>query len=116
MMTMIEYSHQAVEDLKQIQSRIKVNWGDESATKILQNIFVQINRLKQFPFSGTNLAEMIDVPTNYRYIYVEKNYVFYYIDSDKVRIVRILNERQDFLYQLFERDLKSVDEEYNDQE
>lgn len=115
-MTMIEYSHQAVEDLKQIQSRIKVNWGDESAAKILQNLFVQINRLEQFPLSGVNLGEMIDVSTNYRYIYVEKNYIFYHIDSEKVRIVRILNERQDFLYQLFGHDVKSVDEEHNDQE
>lgn len=110
-MTMVEYSYQAVEDLKQIQSRIKANWGDDIATEILQKLFVQIKRLKQVPLSGVNLGEIIDMPTNYRYIFVEKNYIFYYIDSDEIRIVRILNEHQDFVYQLFGHDVKSIEEE-----
>lgn len=44
---------------------------------------------------------MIDVPTKYRYILSEKNYIFYYLEADKIRIVRVLNELQDYIQQLF---------------
>ncbi len=45
---------------------------------------------------------MIEVPTDYRYLFTEKNYVFYYLEADKIRVVRILNEQQDYMVQLFE--------------
>ena len=44
---------------------------------------------------------MIGVPTKYRYIFSEKNYIFYYLEADKIRIVRVLNELQDYMEQLF---------------
>lgn len=50
---------------------------------------------KQF---GENL---IEYPTDYRYLVVRPNYVFYRIEKDMVKIIRILNEKQDFLQILF---------------
>ena len=38
---------------------------------------------------------------NHKYIVVEKNYVFYRIEEDYVRIIRVLNEREDFMRILF---------------
>lgn len=54
-----------------------------------------------------------DVPTEYRYLFSEKNYVFYHLEFDKVRIVRVLNEQQDFMQQLFGIGSDS-DEDYNE--
>ena len=112
-MASIEYSPQAIEDLKELERRIKDDCGEKAASKKTRKLFTEISRLKQFPFSGVNLGGMIDVPTNYRYNFVEKNYVFNYIESQNVWIVRILDARQDFMYQLFGHDLKSTDEENN---
>ena len=44
---------------------------------------------------------MIDYPTDYHYLVVKPNYIFYRIENDTVRIIRILNEKQDLLQILF---------------
>ena len=41
------------------------------------------------------------MPTEYRHLFSAKKYVFYHLEFDKVRIVRVLNEQQDFMQQLF---------------
>jgi plasmid stabilization system protein ParE len=48
-----------------------------------------------------DLGKVIEVSTDYRYLFTEKNYVFYYLEADKIRVVRILNEQQDYMMQLF---------------
>lgn len=47
------------------------------------------------------LGKLIGVQSDYRYIFTEKNYVFYRVEYDKVQIVRVLNEYQDYMKQLF---------------
>lgn len=106
-MSKIRYSPEALNDLKEIQHILKENWGDELASKIIQGLFIQVNRLDQFPLSGVNLGKLIDVSTDYRYIFTEKNYVFYHVHDGEIRIVRILNERQNYLQHLFELDSES---------
>lgn len=100
-MAIIEYSPAAVKDLQQIRNRILSNWGDDTAKKVLKKITMDIRRLDQYPLSGANLGKLIDISTSYRYIFSEKNYVFYHVEGTNIRIVRILNERQDFLRHLF---------------
>ena len=55
---------------------------------------------------------MIDYPTDYHYLVVKPNYVFYRIKCDTVRVIRILNENQDFLQILF--GISSMSEEGED--
>ncbi len=38
----------------------------------------------------------------YRYLVSKRNYVFYRLKFDKIRIIRVLNETQDYMEQLFE--------------
>lgn len=45
--------------------------------------------------------QMFGVTSDYRYIFVAKNYVFYKIESDCIRIIDIYNEKEDFLWVLF---------------
>lgn len=42
-----------------------------------------------------------DYDTEYRYIYTNRNYAFYRIDDDVIRIIRVLDARRDFLNILF---------------
>ena len=58
-------------------------------------------QLERFPEEGPRLDELIGYPTDYRYLVVKPNYVFYRIEGDTVRVIRILSERQDFLQILF---------------
>lgn len=110
-MANIEYSPQALEDLLLLREYISTEWGEKVAEKILSKIIKDIRRLEQFPLSGINLGKIIDVPTDYRFLFSEKNYIFYHLEFDKVRIVRVLNEKQDYMQQVFGISLES-DEDY----
>jgi len=113
-MLRIQYSPMALKDLQDIDAYIKVNWGEEISKQILKKITTDIRRLELYPESGVSLANMIHVPTEYRYMYTQKNYVFYYLESETVRIVRVLNEQQDYLLQLFGTNLESIENNQKD--
>ena len=44
---------------------------------------------------------MFDVVSDYRYIFVSKNYVFYRIEEKYIRIIKLYHEKEDFMWQLF---------------
>ncbi|HML36873.1 MAG TPA: type II toxin-antitoxin system RelE/ParE family toxin [Bacillota bacterium] len=100
-MPKIEYAPKALEDLQRIQKYIADNWGKNVAERVLKRITSDIKRLEQYPVSGMDLGKMIDAPTEYRYLFSEKNYVFYRLEPDNIRVIRILNELQDYMEQLF---------------
>ncbi|NLO10530.1 MAG: type II toxin-antitoxin system RelE/ParE family toxin [Clostridiales bacterium] len=106
-MANIEYSPKAQEDLQSLREYVIENWGESAAERILRKITSDIRRLDKYPLLGVSLAKQIDNPTDYRYIFTEKNYVFYHIELDIIRIVRILNEQQDYMMQLFGSSSKS---------
>lgn len=97
----VKYSPKALEDLHRIKSHITENFGDEVAKKVLTKITTNVRRLEKFSASGIMLAGVIDVPTDYLYLFIEKDYVFYRIDGEAVHIVRVLNEQQDYMQILF---------------
>lgn len=100
-MSNIQYSPMALKDLQHLSEHISVNWGEDVAKSVLRKITSDIKRLKQFPLSGVDLGKVINVPTDYRYLFSEKNYVFYHQVFEQVRIVRVLNEQQDLMQHLF---------------
>lgn len=110
-MSRVEYSPQSLEDLKLLQEYISASWGENVSKKILTKITSDIRRLELFPVSGVDLAKIISITTDYRYLYSEKNYVFYRLELDRVLIVRVLNDRQDYLLQLFGANSTSDDEQ-----
>ena len=57
--------------------------------------------METFPEEDPCLEDLIEYPTDYHYLVVKPNYIFYRIDDDIVRIIRILNDKQDFLQILF---------------
>ena len=44
---------------------------------------------------------MFDVASDYRYIFVPKNYVFYRIEERYIQIINLYHEKEDFMWQLF---------------
>lgn len=101
-MPKLEYSPMALEDLQHIRDYIIVNWGENVARKILKKLTSDIRKLEEYPLLGVDLGKIIEIPTDYRYLFSEKNYVFYHLEFDKVRVVRILSEQQDYMMHLFE--------------
>jgi plasmid stabilization system protein ParE len=100
-MVKISYSPEALKDLKNIKENVINEFGDIVAKKVITEITTNIRRLEVFPLSGVNLSKNIDVTTDYYYIFTLKNYVFYRIEQDFIYVVRILNEKQEYMQQLF---------------
>ena len=100
-MAKVEYSPLALEDLKSINHYTTDNWGEDVANRILKKIVSDIRRLEQYPLSGVNLGKVIDVSTEYRFLLSERNYVFYHLELNNVRIIRILNEKLDYMQHIF---------------
>lgn len=73
-----------------------------AATKLLKDIYYQIERLQDFPLMGTPLFGKVEVQNDYRFL-VSGNYmVFYRFEVDTVYVVRILYGKSDYMRVLFE--------------
>ena len=67
--------------------------------------------MPKYPDTDIRLFERFGIETDYKCIYSNKNYVFYRFEGDIVRIIRILNEKRDFLYVLFGIRMRSDESE-----
>ena len=50
---------------------------------------------------GIAVSAMYNIECDYRYLYVSHNYVFYRIESEKIIVVEMFDEGEDFMYKLF---------------
>lgn len=84
-----------------VKEYITLQHGTGVARKSLQRLTASARRLEKYPEEGPNLEGLIMVPTDYRYLYIRPNYLFYRIEGNCVKVVRVLNGQQDFLQILF---------------
>ena len=96
------YTPKARNDLPQIKESIIEKFDDEDlAKKILRKMTETVRQLITFPYHGQELSGITGIYTDYRCLFCEKNYVFYRIEADRVCVIRVLNERQDYMRILF---------------
>lgn len=101
----ISVSQEAINDLRQIREYISVDLDNEkSAARIVGDIVKRIGQLKELPEIGAPLSSRFDVKTDYRYLVCGNYNVFYRIELDTVKIIRILNARRNFMTVLFDID------------
>lgn len=100
-MKKVEYSQVVRRKLKALKLRLTAEFGPETAAKVLKRITDSAKRLADFEEKGVMLSSMFDIHCDYRYLYVGHNYLFYRIEKDKIIIVEIFDEREDFMYKLF---------------
>ena len=96
------YTPKARNDLLQIKESIIEKFDDENlAKKILRKMTETVRQLITFPYLGQELSGITGIYTDYRCLFCEKNYVFYRIEADRVCVIRVLNERQDYMRIMF---------------
>lgn len=105
------YAPKALEDLQEIKTYVSKQFGEDKAKTCIWEITTAVRQLEAFPHEGPRLEKLIGYPTDYHYFVTRPNYIFYRIESDTVRIARILNEKQDFLQILFGISITSEDGE-----
>lgn len=98
----IKYTPEARDDLKNIKEYITCEFdSEELTTRILKEITGAVHNLAVFPNMGASVSDTTEIATEYRCMFCKKNYIFYRVGKDTIYIVRILNERQDFMWTLF---------------
>lgn len=105
----IMYAPRALEDLQGIKTYIAGQFGGDRAKSRVRELIKTVRQLETFPEEGQRLNEILDYPTDYYYLCVKSNYIFYRFEDNSVKIIRILNEKQDFLRILF--GISSISEE-----
>ena len=100
-MHIIKFSPKALLDLKEIKEYTSKEWNEGVARKTISSIVDTIKNLAQFPLLGKSIQQHIDLPSDYRYLIVDKHYIFYRVEKNKVLVIRILSHRQDYVQKLF---------------
>ncbi len=100
-MNRIDLSPEALEDLQRLEEYLENEYGKDSAETIVGKVMDSIGNLLQFPDSGVSVFEKYNIICDYLYIVASHNYVFYRKERDVIRVIRVLNEKQDFMYILF---------------
>ena len=100
-MKKIKYTPDAADKLRALKATISQEYGVDNARKIVKNITDAIRGLSDYEEKGPEVSKMFDVVSDYRYIFVSKNYVFYRIEEKYIRIINLYHEKEDFMWQLF---------------
>jgi len=103
----IKYTPDAADKLRKMKKTISQEYGVESANKTLKSITEAIRGLCDYEEKGPEVSKMYNVVTDYRYLFVAKNYVFYRIEDKYIRIINLYHEKEDFMWQLFGIDILS---------
>ena len=98
---MLEISPDVKEDLRRTREYMDDEFGVDVADNSIRGIIASLRKFQVYPLMGRPLTNLIDLPTDYMYFVIEKNYVFYRIEGKTVKIIRILSTRQDFMKALF---------------
>ena len=94
----IEYSKEAKQDLIGIKQYIKYNLQEpEIAKKLISKIRTEINKLKDKPEIYTIIDDDIIKKLEIRKLIVDNYIIFYRIKDNNIQIVRIMNERRNWI-------------------
>lgn len=97
----VEFSQIVRHKMKILKMYLTEQFGVETAQKSLKLIMESARNLTVYPQQGIKLSSVFDVDTDFRCLYVKHNYLFYYIEDNKVIVSEMFDEREDFMFKLF---------------
>lgn len=100
-MKKIKYTPDAADKMRELKKVISQQYGADKAKVIIKTITDAIRGLADHEMKGPAVSQMFDVVSDYRYLFVSGNYVFYRIEDKYIRIINLYYEKEDFMWQLF---------------
>ena len=97
----IDITPKAHEDLERLYGYLSAEFGETRAKEIISSIYDDLESLANFPNLGTDIISKYGIHTSYLCLITNKNYAFYRIENDTIKIIRVLDQRQDFMQILF---------------
>lgn len=96
------YRPAAIKDIERTADYIEHQLKNPSAAEKLKTTIVKkTTLLKDNPEMGMKLSDKFDIGSDYRFIIINKQIVFYEIHTQYIEIVRVLDGRTDYLTHLF---------------
>jgi len=103
----IKYTPDAADKLRELKKTISLQYGEDKAKDVIKKITDAIKGLCENEKKGSDVAMMFDVVSDYRYLVISRNYVFYRIEDKYIKIINLYHEKEDFMWQLFGIDTTS---------
>lgn len=100
-MKKIKYTPDAADKLRELKKAITQSYGADKAIEIVKKITDAIRDFGTNEKKGPAVSQMFGVDTDYRFLFISHNYVFYRIEDECIRIVNLYHEREDFMWKLF---------------
>lgn len=97
----IVYSPEYREKIRELRIYLDFQFGEEVRKKVFSNIDQKINTLQSFENLGVSVRDLFGIDVVYRVIHIEKNYVFYFTDNERIYILNMFNEREDYMRKMF---------------
>ena len=97
----VEFSQIVRKKMKNLKKSLADRFDEDTAKKGLRLIVDSAKDLAAFPEKGEAVSDLFDVDTDFRILYVNHNYLFYYFEDDKIIVAEMFDEREDFMYKLF---------------
>lgn len=94
----VHYSEVALADLDDIWGYITFElMNPDAAANTVNGIMDAIDKLPEYPLSGTPLNTLLDIESDYRFVIYRNYLAFYHMESNAVNIDRVLYEGRDFI-------------------
>lgn len=99
----IKVAPQAAEDLLEIKNYIENELQNPiAAENTILKIIETYENLVDFPDLGIPVERYVSFPTDYRFLLANNYSIFYRIEDNFVKIIRIIYSKRDFVRILFE--------------
>ncbi len=100
-MKKVEYSQIVRYKLHKLKIQLTQNFGEKVSKIIIDKILRTVESLETFEEMGLLLSSIYDIECEYRILHVRRNYIIYRVELEKIIIVEMFDEREDFMYKLF---------------
>ncbi len=101
-MMRIDLTPEALHDLEVLKDYLDDQFGTDKGKIILEGVFADLGTPGEYPDSGSkDIFGKYEIETDYMYLVTHKNYAFYRVEGNCVKIIRILDTRRDVIYTLF---------------
>lgn len=95
------YTPAAIAKLAKLRKYLDFQFGSKIRKDKMKNLYSRIHLLLDNENTGISVREVYGIDCEYRCIYVEKNYVFYLVTETEIQIIKIYDDREDFMQKMF---------------
>ena len=92
----LRYAREALADLDEIWEYIAAElMNPDAAADTVSGILDAVERLIEYPLSGTPLNALLDIESDYRFVIYRNYLAFYHLEDSAVCVDRVLYEGRD---------------------